>query len=272
MCPHRQFFAGLEVGRREFRGFSVCETAYRPDQDIPQHSHELTYISVVLRGSYTERCESMSSDVLPGQVIFHFAGESHSNRFHKSGGQVLNLELSSAFLDRLTEFRGIPAHRRSIVRSSYALQLGLRLHKEFIDADVTSGLAMEGLTMELMAEILRDRMLPQKPKSCTWLNDVVEILNEKYTQRISLDDLAASVSVHPVHLARAFRKRYLCSVGDHIRKLRIEAACRQLLNSDAPISEVALRTGFSDQSHLCRALKRYTGMSPRNFRQDRSQS
>jgi AraC family transcriptional regulator len=272
MRRYRKCFAGREVGRREFSGFSVCETLYRPEQDIPQHSHEQTYISIVLRGSYTERCESMSSDVLPGQVIFHFAGESHSNLFHKSGGQVLNLELSPTFLERLTESRGIPANRRCILKSSYALQLGLRLHKEFTEADLTSCLAIEGLTMELMAEIFRDRLLQEKPKSRNWLDIVREILNDKYNQRLTLDDLAASVSVHPVHLARAFRKRYLCSVGDHIRKLRIEAACRELLNSNAPISEVALRTGFSDQSHLCRTLKRYAGMSPRNLRQNHSQS
>lgn len=84
-----------------------------------------------------------------------------------------------------------------------------------------------------------------------------------------LCELAASVPVHPVHLARAFRKRYLCSVGDYLRKLRIEAACQALLNSDTPIVEIALRCGFSDQSHLCRTLKQYTGMSPRHFRRVR---
>jgi AraC family transcriptional regulator len=83
---------------------------------------------------------------------------------------------------------------------------------------------------------------------------------------VLLGELAADVSVHPVHLARAFRKRYLCSVGDYIRKLRIEAACHALLNSDTAIAEIALRSGFSDQSHLCRTLKQYTGMSPRHFR------
>jgi AraC family transcriptional regulator len=272
MIRYRKCFAGRELGRRELGGFTVCETLYRPDQDIPHHSHEMTYISIVLRGSYTEYCDSKSAEVSLGQVIFHLAGESHSNRFHESGGQVLNIELSQAFLERLTHSRGIPANRRRILNSSYALQLGLRLRKEFSEADVPSCLAIEGLTMELMAEIFRDQIVRQKLRNCTWLDNVMEILNDRYNQRITLDDLASSVSVHPVHLARAFRKRYLYSVGEHIRKLRIEAACRELLNSDDSISEVALRTGFSDQSHLCRALKRYAGMSPLHFRRAKQQS
>lgn len=272
MKLYRKCFAGREVSRRELVGFSICESWYQPDQDIPQHLHELTYISIVLRGSYTEYCESLRSDVQPGQVIFHLAGESHSNRFHKAGGQVLNLELSPGFLERLTESRGIPANRRRLLNTPYTLQLGLRLRKEFAETDITSSLAIEGLTMELMAEIFRERIVHDRPRHSKWLDDVMEILNDRYNQRITLDDLAASVSVHPVHLARAFRKRYLCSVGNHIRKLRIEAACRELLNSDQSISEVALRTGFSDQSHLCRAMKRYAGISPGHLRQIQSQS
>jgi AraC family transcriptional regulator len=270
MKRYRNCFAGREVGRREFVGFSVCETLYGPEQEIPQHLHEMTYISIVLRGSYTECCESMSSDVQPGQVIFHCAGESHSNRFHMAGGQVLNVELSPSFLERLTESRGIPANRRRILNSDYALQLGFRLLKEFKETNVTSCLAIEGLTMELMAEIFLERLVRHKPGNSVWLDDVMDILNDRYDQRITLGDLAASVSVHPVHLARAFRKRYLCSVGGHIRKLRVEAACRELVNTDDSVSDVALRTGFSDQSHLCRALKRYAGMSPRHFRQVQS--
>src|SRR5580658_7779150 len=117
MKRYLKCFAGREIGRRELVGFSVCESWYRPEQDIPQHLHELTYISIVLRGSYTEYCESLCSDIQPGQVIFHLAGESHSNRFHKAGGQVLNVELSPSFLERLTESRGIPATRRRVLDS-----------------------------------------------------------------------------------------------------------------------------------------------------------
>ncbi len=271
MKRYRGCFAGREVSRREFVGFSVSETLYCPKQEIPQHSHEMTYISIVLRGSYTEYFGSTSSDVHPGQVIFHSAGEFHSNRFHMAGGQVLNVELSPGFLERLTESCEIPVNRRRVLNSDCALQLGFTLLKEFKETNVTSCLAVEGLTMELMAEIFRERLVRDKPSSSVWLDDVIERLAHGYHQRITLGDLAASVSVHPVHLARAFRKRYLCSVGDHIRKLRVGAACRELVNTDDSISDVALRTGFSDQSHLCRALKRYAGMSPRHFRQIQSQ-
>jgi transcriptional regulator GlxA family with amidase domain len=75
-------------------------------------------------------------------------------------------------------------------------------------------------------------------------------MHGRYREHLTLTDIAGQVRVHPVHLARAFRKRYTYRIGDFIRKLRVEAACSELLQSDAPIAEIAARTGFTDQSHL----------------------
>jgi AraC family transcriptional regulator len=262
-------FSGRELGRREFAGFAVFESLYRPNQKIPKHSHEQSYISIVLRGSYTEECGPTAWDCETGQTILHVAGECHSDHFHRQGGHVLNLELFPPFLARLWECDGVGADSRTLLRSVYAMQLGLRLHKEVSSCDPWSALTIEGLTMELLAEVFRQRATRLKPQGRDWLGRTTEILHEKFQEPVKLSELAASVCVHPVHLARAFRKRYLCSVGDYLRKLRIEAACHALLNSDTPIAEIALRSGFSDQSHLCRTLKQYTGMSPRHFRRVR---
>lgn len=262
-------FSGRELGRREFPGFSVFESLYRPNQNIPRHSHQQTYISILLRGSYTEECGPTAWDCEAGQTILHVAGECHSDRFHRNGGQVLNLELLPPLLARLRECDGAATDNRTFCNSAHAMQLGLRIHKEICGFDICSPIAIEGLTLELLAEVFRQRKTCARPNGCEWLTKVTEILHDKFQQPITLSELATAASVHPVHLARAFRRRYLCSVGDYLRKLRIEAACHALLNSEEPIVQIALRCGFSDQSHLCRTLKQYTGMSPRHFRQAR---
>jgi AraC family transcriptional regulator len=264
-------FSGREIGRREFAGFSVFESLYRPNQKIPKHAHEQTYISIVLRGSYTEECGPTAWDCETGHTTLHAAGECHSDRFHRNGGHVLNLELFPSLLARLYECDGGKPDRRELCRSSYAMQLGLRLRNEVSSCHPWSALAIEGLTMELLAEVFRQRETRLKSPGRDWLGRVTEILHDRFQEPVMLSELAASVCVHPVHLARAFRKRYLCSVGDYLRKLRIEAACQALLNVDTPIAEIALGCGFSDQSHLCRTLKQYTGMSPRHFRRVRFQ-
>jgi AraC family transcriptional regulator len=78
--------------------------------------------------------------------------------------------------------------------------------------------------------------------------------------------LAAAVGVHPVHLARVFRKFHACSVGDYVRQLRIEYASRQLATTDQPLANIALAAGFADQSHFSRTFKQHTRMLPTEFR------
>jgi AraC family transcriptional regulator len=82
----------------------------------------------------------------------------------------------------------------------------------------------------------------------------------------TLSQLAAEVGVHPIYLARSFRKHYRCTVGEYVRRLRIETACREISVSRKSLSEIATASGFYDQSHFSNAFKRYTGMTPAEFR------
>ena len=75
ICFKRQSFAGYRARYRELVDLAVTETVYRPGQFIPSHSHERAYISIVLRGSYTEEYKSSIYDILPGHVILHYAGK-----------------------------------------------------------------------------------------------------------------------------------------------------------------------------------------------------
>jgi AraC family transcriptional regulator len=262
-------FRGRILGRRTFSNFALIESAYAPNQYLSRHCHERAYISVALRGFYTERCGSTEWECDRGEAIFHAPAESHSDRFYAQGGRLLNLELLPHFLARLKD-HGIDTGSRTRLASAYCMRLGLGLQREAVNPDPISELAIEGLGMELLAEVLRQRALPPVRRPSDWLQKVTGILHDRFRSAVTLTELANHVQVHPVHLARAFRTHHRCSVGDYLRKLRIEAACHELLNSEAPLVEIAARAGFSDQSHLCRILKRYTGMSPSQFRRDRS--
>jgi len=78
---------------------------------------------------------------------------------------------------------------------------------------------------------------------------------------------AETVDIHPVHLAREFRKFYGCTLGEIIfRGLRIQFACRKLSTSDMPLVEIAWAAGFSHQAHFSRLFKHHIGMTPTEFR------
>jgi len=94
-------------------------------------------------------------------------------------------------------------------------------------------------------------------------------VHDRFQESISLAEVAEFAEVHPVSLARAFRKTYHCTVGDYVRRLRIESACQKLSSSDASLVEIALSSGFSEQSHFSRTFKRLTGLTPSEYRSSR---
>jgi AraC-like DNA-binding protein len=125
-------------------------------------------------------------------------------------------------------------------------------------------LALEGLALEILAEVARLPVLATEPTPPRWLRAVRDLLHDCFSENLSLATLASVVDIHPAHLARAFRRYYGCTVGDYLRKQRIDFACREILRN-RPFAEVALAAGFFDQSHFAKVFKRIVGMSPSAF-------
>src|SRR6202000_502090 len=77
-----------------------------------------------------------------------------------------------------------------------------------------------------------------------WLHQAMEPLQDRYLEDLSIADVATGVGVHPVHLARSFRRHFGCSPAQFTRFRRLEKATQMLTQSDQPISEISLSCGF----------------------------
>ena len=178
---------------------------------------------------------------------------------------MLSLAVHPRFLAEL-ERLGFDFTKRRIAATARCFQLAMRIRQEALSGDdAVSRLEIEGLGMELCAEIFREHAKRIAGDS-DWLARADRIIHDRFREQISLTELAAEVGVHPVHLARSFRKRYGRCIGEQIRQLRVDTACSELTHSQLPIVDISARSGFSDQSHFCRTFKRYVGVSPHQFR------
>ncbi|MEO1655562.1 MAG: helix-turn-helix transcriptional regulator, partial [Bacteroidota bacterium] len=79
-------------------------------------------------------------------------------------------------------------------------------------------------------------------------------------------ELAQELQLHPVSISKYFSKYRSSTLGDYMRKLKVDRAVRLLLNSSQSLAEVAYACGFSDQSHMTRLFKTYIGFSPKSLR------
>src|SRR4029077_15444706 len=102
----------------------------------------------------------------------------------------------------------------------------------------------------------------------SWLDQAVELLHDRYVEDLTIAAVANGVGIHPVHLARSFRRHFGCSPGEFTRFCRLERAARMLTRSDRPLSEIALESGFGDQSQFTRAFARDLGIAPGEYRRE----
>ena len=257
-------FYGKTLKVREVSGFRLTEVKYSPDFSLPSHSHELAKFCFVLSGSYTETFGRKHQARRPLALAFQPPDTTHSED-HEGPGHHFLIEVENNWLDHA---RQCSAELKSPVelQGGAPVWLAAKLYNEFRDMDGISQLAIEGLALELLAETSRNSTERSEHRPPRWLDQITDRLHAQFNENLALADLAESAGVHAVHLARVFRRFHRCTVGEYVRRLRIEFASCQLSASDTPLVEIALAAGFSDQSHFSRTFKRHTGMLPTEFR------
>lgn len=91
-------------------------------------------------------------------------------------------------------------------------------------------------------------------------------IEEHLTDRIELTDLSAISGLSVYHFAREFKRKVGVSPHSYVTRRRVEMAQDMLAHTDLPLSDIALATGFFDQSHLARHFRKLVGTTPADYR------
>lgn len=97
------------------------------------------------------------------------------------------------------------------------------------------------------------------------ISHLKEYLNENYLNNIKLDDLSKIINVSKYYLIRKFNDCYGLSPHQYITNLRINHA-KKLLKSEQDFANIAIESGFYDQSHFIKCFKEYTGVTPMKYK------
>lgn len=228
--------------------------------ELPAHSHPETNIAVILAGGWFAGSRPYERDSFAPQVVVEPAGEPHENRYGPIETAVLSLSLEAG---RLGTAVGEATRSFLHVRDPWIELLARRAANELDAPDDVTPIAVEAAALELVARVARSVGLERRPN---WLGKVRALLHDRYADPPSLDEIAGAIGVEPERLARNFRRAYGESLGDYLRKIRVNAAARLLTTTDEPISQVADEVGFTDQSHLNRWFTRYLETTPGRYR------
>lgn len=221
---------------------------------VEPHGHETGHFMLVIGGRY--RTEARPGHGAQPLLVYNPPGTWHRDRF-EGPGLFFSIELDAARSREAASF-GLPAMptRLGTPRAQAAMRRILRACANRRTE------AMEGLCLELFGETGRQ----YEESRPAWLERTLDRLRAAPLDAAPIAALAAEAGVHPVHLARGFRRHCGTTPGEFQVALRLAAAAEALRAGSQPIAEIALDCGFADQSHLSHRFRDLYGLPPAAYR------
>jgi AraC family transcriptional regulator len=264
----RQRHVPVTMGSPRFRtleatGCTITEAWFPPNADLPPHTHDRPIFGVMLSGAFDSAIAHRTLDCPPASVWVEPLGERHANRIGRGGARVLVVQPDPA---SFTPFAGFLESVQHLRHPGIAGDAS-RITRELDGGDDLGPLVVDGLVQTMLATAARqERRRQHHSPPPPWLLRAQELVHARFRDRVSLSAIARAVGISPSHLAREFRAHFGTTLGEYMRRLRVEWVADQLTRTPMSLSELGIAAGFNDQSHLTREFHRQLGMTPAMWR------
>ncbi|WP_088891057.1 AraC family transcriptional regulator [Leptolyngbya ohadii] len=238
-----------------------------------RHTHEGYAIGVIERGVEEFNYQGATHQAPAGSVVVIHPGEVHTGHAGEPEGwayRMLYPEVSlmqKAAAEFAGQFPEVPYFPNPVIDDP---QLAAQLRQLHLAIEQSSSvLERESRFLWVFAQMIV-RHADICPRFTAIGNEaqivrqVQDYLKVNYMNSITLEELAQLVSLKPLRLLRLFRKHVGLPPHVYLVQTRVISA-KVLLQSGMPLTQVAIDTGFTDQSHLNRHFKRLTGVTPKQY-------
>jgi AraC family transcriptional regulator len=242
-------FVGTPQRCRQHAGFSFGHwVATQTGDDVREHVHVEPHFMFIAGGRFVTTAGSGRSP-----LIYNPPNTVHRDHFESPSGRFF--AVSSA--DTALVGAGTRARQIDSIESHAIV---MRLMRECASWDADSPAIAESLCIALFSRPDRRAAAPR------WLATAAAMLRETCEKPIAIADLSRFLGVHRTHLTRTFLRAHGCTPAEFSRLHRLRKAAELLSSTRAPIAEIALTSGFTDQSHFTKHFRRMWSVTPGQFR------
>lgn len=245
-------------------GFTLDLMSPDPDLEVGLHTHEAAHLIVHLHGTYLSTAAHAPSRARGPLIVCNPPGTTHRDRYERTGGHLegrfLNVGIPlDTWQASLAPSTGGDA---TCLTTLAAHQLVVRLLQEWFSPGQDAEVVLDSLCTELLAQ--RHPVERHSRQAPAWLSRARDMLRDE-SAAVTVRRVAEVCGVHPVAMARTFRRWEGCTPAEFARMHRLQRATEHLARGRAP-AMVAAQTGYADQSHLTNAMQRELGITPAAYR------
>jgi AraC-like DNA-binding protein len=238
--------------------------------EYPRHWHDELYLCAILEGAAYLDCPGTSIFTPRGTLAMVPSGEVHANRKLECTFRCIFMDFK-ALQGALEQFmeQSIPGlnFRTTLIGDARTMASFLRLHRSL--EKPSSRLGRDHSLLVFLHRLLARHSTASIALSRDGNEDSAvrrskKFLDEHYADRVPLHELARLTGLSPYHLNRSFCRKI--GMPPHAYQLQMRIArAKSALRTGSSITEVALATGFADQSHFTRVFKRLVGDTPAQY-------
>ncbi len=238
------------------------------DEGVVDHLHERFCVARIMHLEEHRTLGQREWVQMPAAVVLCRPGD--EQRFEwRCGGRAQFLFIDSA---RVAQVLGDDAPLHATPDGPLAPSPMPGLIFDALRADIAHGspagtLVGDSLIAALVGHIAGLRDASPRRASASAVRRAVELLESRFAEAISLDELAGAAGLGTRQFTRAFREETGQSPHQYLIRRRVEHA-QWLIRQGLPLADVALQCGFADQSQLTRAFTQRVGTTPGRFRRD----
>lgn len=240
-------------------------------QKFPNHFHEHYVVGFIERGTRYLAVDNHEYITEPSDLLLFNPHTPHTC-WQIDGGvldyRCLNIEtdVMSDIAAEITGRRFMPSFREQVAQHCELVSTLRELHSMILEGggllrkqelfyifmgDLINGFAEESLAQEGKGE----------PRE---ISDICAYIESNYAKNITLDELAALSGLNKYNLLRLFARERGITPYRYLETVRINRA-KTLLERGEQLTEIALKTGFSDQSHFTNFFKKFIGLTPKQY-------
>lgn len=231
---------------------------------LPSHAHQAGFVSLMLQGQYRETTGLRQFGYQPFSCVYHPPGMDHRDEIGQAGVSMLTLEFKPELFDAM-DFAAVNLCSITDLSGNRSAWELVDLYRR-ISSQPANDLDIEARAVALAFSIVKSSA--HVPRDLRSLQRAREYIHAHFGDNLTLAQVAGAAGVHPVYLGQIFRQEFGETLGDYLNRIRVRAAAELLINSDRPLSAVALDLGFYDQSHFTRVFRQFTGGTPGMFRKE----